>query len=489
LAPAFLFFGTWLAPWAALAAISISLASFALTPGWRGIWPLGRVATGTCLGLGFLWAVGATGTHHLLYSAADWQIRDAVLLDLTTNLGPVAYAVGEQIWLLRAPLAYYMPAAVIGHVFGYGAAQTALWAWTGLGLGLTLALLMCLARDMVPPGRRRLAYATTGGLFVVFGGLDIVPNIWLDWMAGASPFASWGRGGDWWARLFQYSGHVTLLIWAPNHALPAWLATLLLLRHRYQRRFMRAAALPLAAGTFWSPLAVVGAAVLTAVALFRGGLAEAMREAFAPANVLAAIFAVPLCLYLVAGSTGIPHYPLLWKYPEAWAAGRWLLFLLIEVLVWAGFALLVVRGRFLTAAIIILSLLPGYVFGPGNEMTMRGGMAPMVVLTVSAAAGLVAPAVGQMARIGRAGLVGCAILAAIGSLMEASLIATHPPWHASRSCSLPEAARQSVFTGSTDWSHYIAKWPDPLLQSWLAPPEPRFVEMNALARCWPEGGI
>jgi hypothetical protein len=282
---------------------------------------------------------------------------------------------------------------------------------------------------------------------------------------------------------------VTLLIWAPNHAMPAWLATLLLLRHGFQRQFMRAAALPLAAGAFWSPLAVVGTALLTLVALLRGSLAAAMREALAPANMLAAAFAVPLCLYLVAGSTGIPHYPLLWKHPEAWAAGQWLPFLLIEVLVWAGFALLLVRGRFLTAAIAILSLLPSYVFGPGNEMTMRGGMAPIVVLAVSAAAGLVAPAAGPMARIGRTGLVSCAILAAIGSLMEASLVATHPSWRASRSCSLPEATRQSVFTGSTNWSHYIAKWPDPLLQAWLAPPEPRPVETNALARCWPDGGV
>ncbi len=133
LAPAVLFLSTWLVAWAALLAVPAAVAALALAPGWRGIWPTGRATTLGCLFLGLLWALGATGTHHLLYSAADWQIRDAVLLDLTRNPGPVVYTVGEETWLLRAPMGYYMPAALLGHALGFGVAQAALWAWTGLG--------------------------------------------------------------------------------------------------------------------------------------------------------------------------------------------------------------------------------------------------------------------------------------------------------------------------------------------------------------------
>lgn len=485
LAPVTLFLGTWLAPWAAAALVPVVLAALTLAPGWGGGWPLGPKSRWTCLALGLLWAVGATGTHHLLYSTVDWQIRDAVLLDLTTASGPVAYEVEGQIWLLRAPLGYYLPAALVGRLLGFGAAQAALWAWTGLGLALTLALLACLARQIAPPGRLRLAFAVTGGLFAVFGGLDILPNIWLDGMAGAGPLASWGRGGDWWARLFQYSGHVTLLLWAPNHALPAWLAALLLLRHGSAPRFLQAAVLPLGAAVFWSPLAALGAAVLTLCALLRGGMGAALRATLAPVNLLAVAFTVPVCLYLLAGSDRIPHGPLFWKEPVGWAAGQWLLLLVFEVLCWAGFTALLVRGRLLATAVVMLCLLPGYVFGPGNEMTMRGGIAPLVVLAVAAAAALLAPAVERAHRVGRAGLVVCAILAAIGSAMEGSLVVTHPPWPASHGCSLPEAARQSVFEPSTDWSHYVVRWPVTALQVWLAPPRPRRVEPNVLARCWP----
>jgi hypothetical protein len=149
-----------------------------------------------------------------------------------------------------------------------------------------------------------------------------------------------------------------------------------------------------------------------------------------------------------------------------------------------AFAALLVRGRLFAAAVVLLCLLPGYVFGPGNEMTMRVGVAPLAVVAVTAAAALLAPAAGRPARwIRRAGLVACAVLAATGSAMEASLLVTHAPWPASRDCSLPEAARRSVFTGATDWSHYVVRWPDASLRAWLAEPAPRRLEREALARC------
>ncbi|TCZ58604.1 hypothetical protein [Roseicella aquatilis] len=487
LAPVLLFLGGWTAAWAGALLVPTALAALAAAPGWRGPWPLRPRAGLACLGFGLLWAVGATGTHHLLHAAADWQIRDAVLLDLAAGRGPVAYKVDGQAWLLRAPLGYYMPAALVGRLLGPAAAEAALWAWTGLGLALALALLACLARRIAPRRRPWIAVAVTAGLFTVFGGLDILPNVWLDWRAGAGPLASWGRGGDWWARLFQYSGHVTLLLWAPNHAMPAWLGALLLLRHGFHPRFARAAALPLVAGAFWSPLAAFGAAVLTLPAVLRGGLRPALRAALAPANLLSLLVALPVCLYLTAGSDRIPHGPLFWKEALAWALQQWLLLLAVEVLAWAGFAWLAVRGRLLAAAVAMLCLLPLYVFGPGNEMTMRGGMAPIAVLSVAAAAGLLAPAPGRWQRVGRAGLLACALLAALGSAMEASLVVAHPPWPASRDCSLPEAARQSVFDHDTDWSHYVVRWPDPVLEAWMAPPAPRPVHPDSLARCWPGG--
>lgn len=433
-----------------------------------------------CLALGLLWAVLASGTHHGLHAAADWQVRDAVLRDLSLPPWPVAYAVGEREWLLRAPLGYYMPAALAGRALGFGAAQAALYLWTALGLGLALLLLDVLARRIAPS--RRGAFALFALVFVVFGGFDIIPNVILDSRAGVGAFASWGRGGEWWDRVFQYSGHVTLLVWAPNHALPAWLCTLLVLRHGRHPDFARGVATPIVGAMFWTPLGAVGAALLALVAMLRRPFGPLLRAWLAPANLLAATCAVPLVVYLTAGSTAISHGWLLARLDPATGLARWAMLLALEVLPWAlGIALAVRGGRLFLAALALLAVLPAYVFGPGNEMTMRTGIAPLAVLAVAAAAALLAPGAPRAARLL---LVATLLLGALGQAMEASLLVAHPPWRASRDCALPEAAAQSAFAGTTDWSHYVVPWPEPSLAPLLRSPEGRALHPAALARCW-----
>ncbi len=228
-----------------------------------------------------------------------------------------------------------------------------------------------------------------------------------------------------------------------------------------------------------------------------GAAAAALRTACAAPNLLAALFALPVALYLTAGSAAIPHGPLLWRHAGApWeAAGRWLLLLVVEVLPWVVLAVPLLRrgGRLFRVSVVMLCLLPGYVFGPGNEMTMRGGIAPIAVLAVAVGAALLAPR-GQdrrPQRLARAGLILCLAVAAAGSVVEGSLLVTHRPWAASRDCSLPRAARQSVFEDTTDWSHYVVRWPPP--EAWLprllADPVLRPEDPEARGSCWPDGRV
>ena len=494
--PGLLFLVGWTEPWVALLAGGAGAAALACVPGWHGGtgWPLGAGMTTLCLVLGLAWA-SATGALHLVYATADWQIRDAVLRDLAGGPWPVAYANAADgaHWLLRAPLGFFLPAGLVGRGFGFHAAQGALWIWAGLGLGLVLSLLATLAQALAP-ARPARAFAVLALVFVLFHGLDILPNVWLDWHAGAGLLASWGRGGEWWARLFQYSGHVTALLWAPNHALPAWLAALLLLRHWRSLAFLRGGvALSLAAAAFWSPIAAAGAALLSVAATIRGGMPALRAAATAPVNWLAVAFAMPLCVYLIAGAEAVPHGPLFAAHPPAEALECWAMFLGVEVLAWAALAAMLVRGWLFGLAIALLCLLPAYVFGPGNEMTSRGGMAPLAVLAVACGAALLVPVPRQDGRghcLARVGLLACAALGAAGALMESSLLLTKSPWPASGRCSVPEAARQSVFQGSTNWSHYLAPWPDRELEGWLEQPELRPVPPpGGSPPCWPQGGV
>ncbi len=513
LLPGVIFLLGWAKPWAGLLAAGAGLAALALAPGWRGNGraercclasaadrhdspprtgnglPTGWRLTLLCLTLGLLWAAG-TGTHHLVYSTADWQVRDAVLRDLALIPWPVGYAAalhGADA-LLRAPLGFFLPAGLFGRLAGIEAAQIALWAWAGLGLALLLGLLAGLARDLAPTRAGR-AFAVMVPVFVLFHGLDILPNAWLDWQAGAGLLGSWNRGGEWWARLFQYAGHVTELLWAPNHAIAAWLTALLLLRHGRHPDLPRMLALPLAATAFWSPVGTIGAAVLAMVAVLEQGWEAVLAAARAPGNWLAAVFALPLCLYLLAGAETVRHQPLLSAWPVGLALSRWALFLVLEVLAWAVPLALLLRARLLTAAVAVLCLLPAYVFGPGNEMTSRGGIAPLAVLAVAAAAGLLAPVRNARQRWARRTLMACSVLAVLGAVMEGSLLIARPAWPASPACSVPEAGQQSVFQDSTDWSHYLAPWPEATLVPWLRPPLLQVPPPSDEGlRCWPRGG-
>jgi hypothetical protein len=229
LLPGLMFLGGWAQGWAMLLAGGAAVAALALSPGWRSAWPEGLRTTLLCLAGGLLWAA-FTGAGHWIYATADWQIRDAVLRDLASYPWPVAYD-EEVVWLLRAPLGFFLPAGLVGRFAGFAASQVALWLWTGLGLTLLLLLLSRLARSC------KVRLVPLAALFMVFGGVDILPNLVLDHLYGTGPLASWGRGGEWWARAFQYPGHVTSLLWAPNHTMPAWLGALLLLRHGRTRGF------------------------------------------------------------------------------------------------------------------------------------------------------------------------------------------------------------------------------------------------------------
>jgi hypothetical protein len=148
-------------------------------------------------------------------------------------------------------------------------------------------------------------------------------------------------------------------------------------------------------------------------------------------------------------------------------------------------AAILVRGWVLTAAIAMLVVLPAYVFGPGNEMTSRGGTAPLAVLAVVSAVALLAPAPDRARRVARGALLAAVAVAAAGSAMEGSLLVTRPAWAPSAHCSLPQAARESVFDDSTDWAHYVVEGPFPRSLGWMREPMRRAVPAHGTGRrCW-----
>jgi hypothetical protein len=321
------------------------------------------------------------GADHVFFANADWHVRDAVLHDLVASHWPVGYGIfdGKET-MLRAPLAYYLPAALIGKVAGLAAAHVALGLWTAIGCALFLMQVLSLTRS------RPAVAAAVVTVVVLFSGLDIVGSLLND---GPHFRSDWNITThlEWWAGKYQYSSMSTQLFWVPNHALGGWLLVGLLSRHGDSPAFDATLPICVVALALWSPLTAVGIVPFVLwriiVEAQRGRLTRLLRpQIWLPALLVGLVLAA----YFILDPSRIP------KGLSVGGPGdgavldllRQAQFFLLE----AGFigaAILVLRrsGQ-VVLALAVLALLPLAYFGPGNDLVMRASIPSLAVLTIGA---------------------------------------------------------------------------------------------------------
>jgi hypothetical protein len=239
---------------------------------------------------------------------------------------------------------------------------SSLWGF----LGISLVLLWVLFHS-------RSTHLLTVLVFIFLGGLD-----WLGTWLHTGGFFSWGDQIEWWAGFprFQYSSNSTLLLWVPQHALSAWLATSLVAhdslrigRNRFQGAYT-------AFALAWSPFVALGLFPIAALAVIQNRFRDCLtfENAF-----LAPLFAVIYgSFYHSLGDTP-PHGLLLF------GTGEWQdifdpygSFVVLEFLLFFGVLFLApwfrhekqVR-RATIAAVVLLLLIPHYHLGIFNDFAMR----------------------------------------------------------------------------------------------------------------------
>lgn len=352
--------------------------------------PLGLALWSVLAVVALLW-VGSSGLLGGLPLNEDWSVRMVVLRDLTVGAWPVGYgplAGGES--MLRFSMGYYLlPAGLGAALGGVETARLLLGLWTALGVLLFFALVVqCWSN------RRPRAVAGLLLILAFFSGMDI-----LGFLLGQAYTPALGEHIEWWTPWLQYSSQTTLLFWAPNHALPAWLGVALIWRHREGGLALAPAALLLLAAALWSPLACVGLLPLLALATLRQrSWQEWLQELLRPA-VLATL--PPLALLAVFVSFGIVTELLPTGRRElaeiVVAQANWYQWLCFELLEWGLLACALLAGVrrplgwTFWAACALLVLLPLLRFGPGNDLVMRAGIAPVTLLLLCAADALARP--------------------------------------------------------------------------------------------------
>lgn len=381
------------------------------------------------------WAILGGAGHVFHANGTDWVPRFAVLRDLVVEPWPPHYLDGETPMLLRAPLAYYLPVALLSRVTGIAFADVMLLAWTWLGVALFLGANL---------GGSRQRKFTAAVIFIFASGLDVVGLLLRH---GSLPWPM--QHIEWWSGGMQYSSNTTLLFWVPNHGLPGWIAAAWLWRFRDDTRFLARLPLLFLPLMLWSPLVALGLLPLAAAAAakhWRHLLGAGEHRALLTTLALVALPATLVGSYLLLGMFGPASTSSALTFTAAAAQqsgeiGNTLLFILIEVAIFCAFLLWRERSPLALAVVTLLLLLPWFHFGPNNDLLMRASIPALAILWLLLADVLTATdeAAGVLPRLWRPLLLLAFVLGAITPLQEIHRALGGRSWPADSGLAAPQA--------------------------------------------------
>jgi hypothetical protein len=344
--------------------------------------------------------IALSGIGGFGYQHYDWDKHNAVFSDLVHESWPVGYTYYGHPVALVYYIAYYLPAALVGKLWGWPAANLALAIWSLGGLILALVLFLLLVH------RRRIWPALL--VFVLFSGLDVVGSLithsplTILWPEREFPGAwSYWINHDGWSA-WQYSSNVKLLFTVPNQAIAGWLITALIMLPLQTEKRSHSTLFLWGLSALWSPFITIGLAPVLWVGMLpeRSWTALEWRRSFTIQNLIGLLFLGITALYYATKLA--PIAPLLdtgfragfyLALIDGWISrlNYLLLLILFYVLEFGLFGWLIWRARVLSrpvdrrlfwAATGWLLFLPLWVFGAVNDLVMRASIPALWVYAV-----------------------------------------------------------------------------------------------------------
>lgn len=348
-----------------------------------------------------------SGIGGFTYQNEDFELRNAMLRDLTNFSWPVEYKYPAQPDTYemaghQGALVYYftylLPAALFGKMFGWAGANFFLFVWTVLGIMLCF---YWLSRNF-----KRIS-ALLLLLFIFWSGLDAA-----GWVVRGNPF-SIGTHLEWWAGVFQYSSNTTGLFWVFNQVVVPWIIVMLLFNQINKKKqvfFTYALCLP------YGPFPFIGLAPFVAYYLLSGpnarkifsrkriidfkALGHNLKSAFSVSNLLTAPLIIGVFFLFFRNPGSLFGIEFLWKpwfnFKEAFKdlhfVYTYFLFCLLEFGIYA----FLIQGKFKKDPVfwlMVLSLLiiPSFSMGINNDFVMRASIPALTFLMIYVAKFLAAP--------------------------------------------------------------------------------------------------
>jgi hypothetical protein len=295
--PAFLFFALY-------TTVPIAIAACCFIA-WS-VWDIGRRVS--VVDLAFPWWSNAA----LLLLALGWVCLGGVFGNFSLNSDwPKHFGVfnflaepgrnslttgaGE---MMRYYLAWYIVPAMAMKISGLHEAAAFAGLWTAAGVFLFFRLML---ENLGTFRRASIAMA----VFALFSGADILGTLLTGYQVGPKYHY------EWWAGWLSYDASSTLLFWVPQHAIPAWLMTALLVRQIDRPALLPHLALLFAATQLWSPFVALGLVPFAVYLLFRQHGRQMLFD-WRPLCAIA-IVGIPLALYITTAAGKVPAMPA-WEY-------------------------------------------------------------------------------------------------------------------------------------------------------------------------------
>lgn len=327
-----------------------------------------------------------SGAGGICYQNWDYKGRNAMLHDLIDNEWPVKYdysnldyeknKIGSEEGVFSYYFAFWMPAALIGKITNFTFASFFMLLWQILGTSLFFYLIF---RKL---NKIRIRYFA---IFLAFGGLDIITKVIVDATNGIFTCPIGMEHIDTANGKFVMSTFVTQLFWVFNQAIPAWVATMLLINDMQYKNI----AVMLAMLVPYSPFPVVGLAIyILIVCIFGYNLdkkinIKRIKELISIQNVCGVLMVIPIgllfmqnsspkgCFWIDAINNGQANLVLI----------RYLMFIVFE---FGVYAVIINRENWkkIMVYFIIFAVLPMFYIGGGLDLGNRATIPILVLLYI-----------------------------------------------------------------------------------------------------------
>lgn len=331
-----------------------------------------------------------SGIGNLVWQNGDHPARNAFYEILISNEWPViknvTYKDGNQMRGLIYYIGYWLPAAIIGKLFGITAGYVFqyIWAICGIFIGIVIVNSFLRKWSIWPVI-----------LFVMFSGLDAI---------GYALNAEWDyimsfRHMEWWAGypIYQFSSFTTQLYYVYNQAIYAWVLLALIMIQNRNRHIIFVWSLGVLSCTF----PFVGMAPFVAYNIIRNakaccadiqnGKMRALKDLLTIENILGGIIGIISALYLIGNvsvqNSTVPVMQAVNAKPQAetgeaaYDLVKWALFILLEVGVYYFYIYRYYkRNALFYISFIFLMVCPFIKIGTGGDFCMRASIPSLLIL-------------------------------------------------------------------------------------------------------------